>query len=352
MANFDKDSGYIFETLLLSAGHISGKDKFKFVQTDSSRAEFTLYKSLTEASKKFDVLYSVSGFKYGDRENVYICISGVEEADFVLPDDFDFVEVDCAHFVFSARRIDLKVRSNISKSDLEEGFVHQPDDSDYRGTSLSDITSYYNDIVVISFEKQSIYDGFSLERILYYLLAFNTKVSAFQSSRLNSIFQDLFLNVGNVSYANIFISMTSFHKKHAFLEAYRCIEWIYPMPRVGNLKRSIAYNGKVIDLARQCSDDLSWRRKEEDSLSLLVKEVFELDSDLKEYIHWARFMASCEVEAAANRLYKYRNQLVHQFSPEKELPLDEDILEELIFFVLKMIGTLYSKYESELLDIE
>lgn len=347
MADLKNDIGYIFETLLLYAGHRTRKELFRFELTANSKDEFKFYKALSGGNDKINILYSV-GIKYSDSENSYICISGVEESDFYLPDDFDFVEINCPHFIYSASRIGLEVKSQLNRSELENNFIGQPDDNSYQGTSLSDIQSYFNDIVIIRFDKNSIYDSFNFDRLLYFILSFNKKIMALENSNLKCLYQSLFLDFDNISHSNIFISMTCFHKKHAFLEAYRCIEWLYPIPRVHNLKRSISYGGKAIELARKCASDLSWRRKEEDSLSLLVKYAFSLDAELKETVSWSTFMKDLDEDKAATKLYAYRNQLVHQFSPEYELAINNDILEELIFFVLKLIKVLYTEYKLDL----
>ncbi|WP_213063948.1 hypothetical protein, partial [Escherichia coli] len=85
--------------------------------------------------------------------------------------------------------------------------------------------------------------------------------------------KNLFVCNEKIPQDNIFLSLTSSHLKHCYLELYRCIEWLYVIPRSRRLKGVIQFPRPAYELALHCIDELSWRRKEEDSLAKIVSDV-------------------------------------------------------------------------------
>ncbi|EGR5123188.1 hypothetical protein CX029_15785, partial [Vibrio cholerae] len=157
--------------------------------------------------------------------------------------------------------------------------------------------------------------------------------------------------IEKISHDNIFMSMTSPHRKHSFLEAYRCLEWIYVLPRILTLKDEIKYKYAGFNLANSCVKSLSWRRKEEDSITLLIKEAFTSSPSFAADSYWMQIFKNIpeEPEKIASRVYQIRNQYVHQFNPDREIDISDDECNELISFILKLLLILYKKYQKELL---
>ncbi|MEX3939953.1 hypothetical protein AB4Y44_10455 [Paraburkholderia sp. BR10937] len=160
------------------------------------------------------------------------------------------------------------------------------------------------------------------------------------------------------------------HFKHCYIELYRCLEWLYALPRAIAVKRELGLATKATALARTFRSELGWRRKELDSLTLLLRDarvhsypLVELnrcmgaalppkpvrqqdDTDdifAKRKSDWS--LKICE--NVADRLYKVRNQFVHQLEQVDIQPVSKEAEAWLISLLAWLCVELYRRYAPE-----
>ncbi|EKO3413949.1 hypothetical protein ACIL2S_000372 [Vibrio fluvialis] len=349
--SLEKKIEYIFNQLCLSVdGDVSNKNLLKFEITPSSKDEIKIYKGF-KSINVVNLSLNLTAAKYRDDQFTYVAFTLDDANHFLLPNNIEEIEVELPHFIYLAKEMCLEVSPIKSKDEIINDILWQQNEDDYRGHSYYEIIKYFKNIVIFRFNNGDIENNFNTERLFFYILSFSSRFNQINNYRLNELYSKVFSEVEKISHDNIFMSMTSPHRKHSFLEAYRCLEWIYVLPRILTLKDEIKYEYAGFNLANSCVKSLSWRRKEEDSITLLIKEAFKTSPSFEADSYWMQIFKNIpeEPEKIASRVYQIRNQYVHQFNPEREIDISDDECNELISFILKLLLILYKKYQHELL---
>lgn len=165
---------------------------------------------------------------------------------------------------------------------------------------------------------------------------------------------------------NLFTALSSPIPRHAFLELYRTLEFVFVLPRVKALADELRLNmveGELdlIELARTCYSQLRWKRVERDSLERLFVEyshcsmvTFQrLTEQCKPFRSLAPALRSADadqVRAAltkfGDKFYALRNQVVHQLWKEEEADCDADGWVALAEFTIGCVKYFYESYLS------
>lgn len=161
------------------------------------------------------------------------------------------------------------------------------------------------------------------------------------------------LDLHNVNPENLYLSQTTSHWKHAFLEIYKLLEAIYYLPWVVNLRDASGMSSPALQLAQHCRAGLAWREKEKASIRKLFEMAVRCDPLRQNLISTSIFngMDTSKLDAGgvAERIYKVRNQLVHQEDYEERVPLliDQSFWPEAVEFLVELIEELYSSNASD-----
>ncbi|MBM7291203.1 hypothetical protein JTY81_20145, partial [Citrobacter freundii] len=125
---------------------------------------------------------------------------------------------------------------------------------------------------------------------------------------------------------------------------------LYVIPRVRKLKQVINYSEPAYTLATHCTNELSWRRKEEDSLARLIEDIIIHDELIKLKMMYSEFFRDieCNSLAFAKHLYSFRNQFVHQFEFEKEKKFESTTLVDAIDILTDLISSVYAHYDQDI----
>ncbi|MFZ3126807.1 MAG: hypothetical protein WA136_02220 [Rhodoferax sp.] len=117
--------------------------------------------------------------------------------------------------------------------------------------------------------------------------------------------------------------------EHAFLDVYRCIEFLFPFPKVNDLRRALGLDTSTIDVSYQIESVLGWRQQEDVALnSLFVK----LPDEQLNLLSVALGMKVDEIEATeslgktvSKRIYKLRNDCVHYRPAQSKSQLKDEV---------------------------
>lgn len=105
-----------------------------------------------------------------------------------------------------------------------------------------------------------------------------------------------------------------------FLDLYRCLEQLYSAPRLSILSKNVVHNGSLADLSLILETTLSWRPREEESLSAIFEKTSEgTRKSLISAICEANSVLDPTGEKCAAHIYKLRNSHVH-FRPALQAP--------------------------------
>lgn len=151
--------------------------------------------------------------------------------------------------------------------------------------------------------------------------------------------------------SNIYKSMFSTDWDHCFLELYRCVEFLYPLPYLHDFANVIMDSSLLPKMYLNAEDKLNWRPKEADALFRLIKELGEEKEsvsklrDCFEIIEGANFdVKSTSSSIVSNRIYKLRNSIAH-FRVSSNYKISKEIhFNDLISNLLLLITDLYGMH--------
>ena len=187
---------------------------------------------------------------------------------------------------------------------------------DYIGHAFSDLFSYYRPVLIFRFPEESLYFQAGIFDVAVEICCyFEPLRSAIVDKELASSLLNL-VGILSVPNENLFQAVTASHFRHTFLELYRCMESIFYLPWMIELKSAGRIHTRACDLKKTCRDTLEWREKERPSIEKLfalvqggagldpLENAIELFKDLKNGSDFHR-------SHIGNRLYTIRNGMVH-----------------------------------------
>lgn len=275
------------------------------------------------------------------------------------------------HFFMFLRAHGLVSFNEALRLRATEEVSYQPEASDYLGTSVADLYAFYEPFALYEVSSNSPLVG----RTVFwysYLVASSWKTlpnSHVSLEALHSLRQVYDTNLWHFPIDNARIAITASHFKHTYVDLYRCLEWLYSIPRALMVKQDLALTAKATELARTFREKLAWRRAEQDSLRLLVLDcgvetldlnvvgrcmldplprrpiegVVTEDGQPETEEKWRDLVAT----AIAKRIYAVRNQIVHQLDQLDEQEVKKEQQPALIDVLARLCITLYTKYAAE-----
>lgn len=354
---------------LLSQGlTVSNIERMKILRNPDESAFAREVDIFLNASKlEFDYILNnvkVGRFSYENIE--YLLITQIDPNDPATETALGYLEdlgifeqeINAGLFLFLVKDADLQRISPVSLSELEENIFFDQYDGEYQGHDFGDLMEFVEDFTVFKIDANSAFKGRDSIEASYFICAQFEKFIRLPIQALVKDYLAVLQEQSAVLKENVFLSLTATHYKHAFLELYRCIEVLYILPRSIMLKAKLAYTNPAYELARHCSNELGWRRREEDSLTRIFKDIDEaviaasgIQGASFSITEWAFDGSDTQKkshEALAAKIYRIRNQFVHQLYPDDEIVIADSDWIILIRFTLDVIKDAYRVYRSDL----
>ena len=161
--------------------------------------------------------------------------------------------------------------------------------------------------------------------------------------------------LSTVPNENLYQALTASHYRHVFLELYRCLEAIFYLPWILDLKRSGGIDTRAIDLREVCRSSLQWREKELPSMEKVfallnpnekldrLEDAIILFKDLKNAPDFSRVQIG-------RRIYAVRNGMVHHEDydePNKYKP-DDSQWRSISLYVALVLEGIARTYQRDL----
>lgn len=157
----------------------------------------------------------------------------------------------------------------------------------------------------------------------------------------------------------IWKALSSTTWSYCFLELYRCIEFLYPIPYLNDFAIKLGEPSLLEKLYANTEDVLDWRPRENQALERLIRE---LGVDTEPVQNLKSCFAKIEVQkinsdenissSVANRIYKLRNSIAH-FRLSLKYPINQDShFDELIGCMISLVYHLYNKHSLEISKIK
>ncbi|VVN71283.1 hypothetical protein PS689_00440 [Pseudomonas fluorescens] len=313
-------------------------------------------------SKAFDFLYDDC---YCIALKVSLSVEDVESLEEQSGSTIKPVSVPGSIYLYLADKLDLRSKS-LEPQWVDQYIVGPAAGED--GVELDVIAHSLENITVFQVNEASVFEQkTSGQYVANYLFTFdsNLKGRNFLSQASLNIIREVFLQEKyRLIESNFFEAMATPLLKHAFLEVYRTLEFVFVLPRANALLDRLRADGgvldvKVLDFARLCYSELGWKRVERDSISKLFKEYsgHKYSAFIQLYDNCKPFAGVKNPEAAddekvksdfvsdaAEKYYQLRNQVAHQFWPDEMKKCDDEDWQALIEFTLGCISYFYSEH--------
>jgi hypothetical protein len=275
-------------------------------------------------------------------------------------------EVVGSIYLFLADKLNL-LPNEVDPLKIEQ-YIAAPSSTD-DGVELDVVKKFLGDLTVFQVHDDSVFRGnVSSSYVADYICTFDARLT--RCTLLNresiSIVREIFLQERYyLIERNLFEAMSAPSARHAFLEVYRTLEFVFVLPRARSLLDALRVAGgsielNVLEFARHCNRELGWKRVERDAIGRILLEFYAASRSAYEgLIHACSPFGALGpvppmgatpnetqtfVEKVATRYYTLRNQIAHQFWPDEEIECNDCDWSELIEFSLRCIQYLYERH--------
>jgi hypothetical protein len=229
----------------------------------------------------------------------------------------------------------------------------------YEGHAFEDLVSYYRPVLVFKIPLDSTYAASDIFDVATDLCC---KIEALRSAIVDSELANVILELSqtrSVPNENLFQAITASHFRHAFLELYRCLESIFYLPWMLELKAAGKIQTRACDLKLTCRTALQWREKELPSMERLfsliasdkrldvVEDSVELFTELKNSVDFSRGQLG-------KRVYAIRNGMVHHedYEEPNQYKPNDNQWRSLSLYIALVLAKITIKYERDLTPVE
>jgi len=227
-------------------------------------------------------------------------------------------------------------------------------DQDYGGHNIYEVQRWYRDITVFGIPEDNVFRSVTGYGIAASLASAVVEFrSPLVSPPLASAIAQL-AQLPNVNPENLFFALTSTHWKYIVVEIYKCLEAAFYLPWVKSLRDALGHQMSALSMAQQCKASLRWRENERESLYALfslLPEACVKTPAIKATVTFSDLLGEKTTTSVyAERVYRIRNQIVHQFDYEGRVPLKipTSVWPVLALYLCEIVRFLYSTYAADL----
>lgn len=221
--------------------------------------------------------------------------------------------------------------------------LFQHKDADYKGHNFEDILDFTEQLSVFEFPKLSPIKDDYLNRVSCFIFCKNSTqlVLEFDENVLSTIGQLGLIGSDDISYRILLDCLFSNTYKHAFLEAYRLIERLFPINYISEFHKAAKPQMSFMEFTAALENFTGWKPKEEDAVS----KIFDSRKD-KTKAHFDDFVASfTSFDMSVDKyFYKLRNSIVHFRANHEEVNLSKNQWNLLLLSTLNLLDDQYSYY--------
>ena len=344
---------------VIAAGEPNYADALKTLglPDDRQQDQFEKFKTI-EAFGGEPLHLPPTGFvsRFRDSRSAFLCISsqGLDDEetealrDWCLEEGLSEDRLDEATFLFLASQQGAFYRpvGRNLRRDRAENLLNIVGEG-YLGHDIMDLILWYQSALIFEIPEDHRFTDSSAYKIAALIVArtdfyrpqiIGTEV-AVGIARL--------LTLPNINPENLYFALTSTHWKHTFLDLYRCMEAIFFLPWAKALRQSLSSRLNALELAKECRKNLAWREREKASIGKLFEMLPEAVCRSTSIQHLPAFTDLFGNVAGqrsfGERIYKVRNQLVHQedYDDPNPLELPQDCWHPMCLYIIDVLERLY-----------
>lgn len=343
---------------------LAGKLKTAHLPPDRSADQFALLRSTKSVDEEHVFLPPDSFiFRFDNLHGRYLCVQSdgldakgcenlVKWADSRGLEETELDEASFLFLVYTLRGA-YKPKSKFLSPEAAEDLIDIVD-ADYVGHSIYQVKEWYRDVTIFKIPDDN---SFQCRANFGVAASLAGSVSDFRSAIVpepvaNAIAE--LTEFPNINPENLYFALTATHWRHIVLEIYKCLEAAFFLPWAKKLCDVLGHQMSALDMAQHCKTNLRWREKEKDS----IKALFELlpspavfDPRIQATVSFSDLVTgSCNAGAYGERVYKIRNQFVHQYDYDSPGPvkIDPETWPLLAIYLCNLLKILYSTFAKDI----
>ncbi|MDT0507440.1 hypothetical protein [Novosphingobium sp. MMS21-SN21R] len=216
----------------------------------------------------------------------------------------------------------------------------------YEGHELTDVAGLFPPVVFAEADVNYPYT-MNIDRVLGAMVAatYLDGPIALSEDALNAAGSLFTAGPSSIPFEIVLQGILSISWSGLYVELYRCVEQLYPVPRLSNLINRWASTQSLNSLAELLRDSLGWRPREDESLIKLIKECpdqvandliasFELELDEK----------SIAADAAGRQVYGMRNSLVHFRGNTVVVQPNDEKWNAIVVAMIALVAETYNRF--------
>lgn len=216
-----------------------------------------------------------------------------------------------------------------------------------KSVDINMLYKYFNKLNIFRIVDGSHYDSDDIYKIKgYFDVTLNHCTLPFSETTVNNYTSLFSSGLKSIPMDLIHLSFSSNQYKQSFLELYRCIEQLYPVPALrellgtGSIKTSCP-----LEVAALFEDKINWRPRESEAIGMVFKDLDFLSTSKIDAVKQGTEYSSL---SGSLFIYKLRNANVHFRKKLGKGELTNAKWEELIDAMLDVILDLYNKYDGNI----
>jgi len=283
------------------------------------------------------------------QSKLYFGVVGFAACD-VLPEGLNVIDLTPALFSLAQAELSLELTATVAEiRDILDS--SERDIADYDGHDVTLISRLF---APVSFYEVNPYFeiGSNIERLTgsYVCRAYADGPLMIEEKTREKL-SALFESSGEyIPFLVVLSGILSFSWNSLFLELYRCLEYLYPVPRLSDLCAELTLNRPLHEIAELLGRLLSWRPREDESLIRVLhycsagpaREV------LQALGHQVTEENGQVMELSARAVYQLRNSIVHFRPSTRQQKIGETEWNILARAMADFIAEAYKKVGSQL----
>jgi len=241
----------------------------------------------------------------------------------------------------------LNVMNGVSPFAIANDIMIMDHGDDVKKVPLNQLEGYFSEVNVFNVSDDRIVNMSALQLLAVAVSSSNSHYYLPYSDDVGKIFLDIAVESCNkYPYELLIYAMLSSHYKHAFLEIYRSIERLYPIPKLMEFHSSLAVDHiNAISLSGLLEQHLSWRPSEEESLRELIEN---LSDGVRDILRGVVESDGGDSKNLSKWLYRLRNSQVHYREALRRHDMEEDRWNAIIYACLAISSFLYGKFAEDI----
>ncbi len=246
------------------------------------------------------------------------------------------------------------VRPDVSEVEIVDAALI-PTSGEYEGHDWQDLLHLCRPMSLFSASSGSPFSGAQEESLARAALLFaassgDLRSLAYSSQSLARC-MSLAVDFGaKVPWGVIAYALVAARWDHAYLDIYRCIERLFPLPRMRELTKVIGLASPGLALSADIERVLGWRQQEEAGMAALFEARGELCVKFFERYrpHWGDAPAELAPAGLAQHFYKLRNAIVHFRPVTQQAAFTEERWVMVVDHFIEFVSEIYAEYSRDL----